>query len=160
MVSAGCAFAENRCGQMLDGVRWRVHGECIGSNEATDKTDPNPPTKMKTITRKDTIAKIRASLGVKRLDPRRLFAIYDGAYTWIGDRADLDAKDARDLRAINVRGCRPDRNGPETTDGIDYNDVCRRVPCIASDCGAGIVAMENLPEDWRDGSALGGIAPL
>jgi hypothetical protein len=112
------------------------------------------------IAHKQTIARIRAKVGVKRLDPRRLYLVDDGAYTWIGDRADLDAMDARDLAAINARGCRPDRHGPETTEGIDYDALCNRVPCLASNCGAGIVAMDDLPEDWRDGSALGEIAPL
>jgi hypothetical protein len=116
---------------------------------------------MKTTTRKDTLAKIRAALGVKRLDPRRLYVVHDGAYTWIGDRADLTAKDARDLAAINARGCRPDRNGPETTDNIDYDALCSRVSCLAaSHDSAGVVSWASLPEDWRDGSALGEIAPV
>jgi hypothetical protein len=76
---------------------------------------------MKPTTQQESLAKIRTTLGLKRLDPRRLFIVDDGAYTWIGDRADLTVKDARDLRAINDRGCRPDRHGPETTDGIDYD---------------------------------------
>jgi len=116
---------------------------------------------MKYTTRKDTLAKIRAALGVKRIDPRRLFVIDDGAYTWIGDRAYLTAKDARDLVAINARGCRPDRHGPETTDGIDYDAICNRVSCLAaSHNSAGVVSWDSIPDDWRDGSALGEITPL
>ena len=53
------------------------------------------------------LAKIRAKLGLSRLDPRRLYIVDDGAYCWIGDRADLSTADARALRAIDSAGGNP-----------------------------------------------------
>ena len=114
--------------------------------------------------KKQVIEEIRKTCGVKRIDPRRLFAVDDGACTWIGDRADLSAKDARDLRAVSAAGTRPDLADAETrrqADEADYDAICTRCRCIAATHGsAGPVRFEDLPEDWRDGSALGPIMPL
>jgi hypothetical protein len=110
-----------------------------------------------------TAAILRAKLNLKRLDPRRFFCVDDGAYTWIGDRADLTAADARALRAINRVGTRPDlATAAEhaAAQAADYSGICHRVPCIAASCSSGhTVKWEDLPESWRDGSALGDIAP-
>lgn len=106
------------------------------------------------------LAKIRAALRIKRLDPRRLYLVDDGAYHWIGDRGQLTAKTARQLIAIDRRGRRPDLYGRETTEEIDYDALCHAVGCIASSCGGHLVRMDDLPEDWRDGSSLGPISPL
>lgn len=100
------------------------------------------------MTKRDVIASVRAACGVRRLDPRRLFAVQDGDCTWIGDRADLDEKDARALRAI------------DETDEADYAAICSRCRCISATNGAGPVNWDDLPEDWQDGSALGPIRPL
>ena len=118
---------------------------------------------MKTTT-KSALAEIRDHLGVSRIDPRRLYQIDDGAYTWIGDRADLTAKDARALRAINRIGCRPDlatREERELAAATDYDALCGRCSCISATHGAaGIVRWDDLPRSWQDGSALGPIKPL
>jgi hypothetical protein len=111
-----------------------------------------------------TAATLRAELNTKRLDSRRLFFVDDGAYTWIGDRADLTAADARALRAIHRAGTRPDLATAaehSAAKAADYDAICNRVPCIASSCGSGrSVKWEDIPESWRDGSALGEIIPL
>lgn len=111
-----------------------------------------------------TASTIRTKLNLKRLDGRRFFAVDDGAYTWIGDRAELTAGDAAALRAINRVGTRPDLASPaekDAADAADYDAICGRVSCIAATHNsAGIVAWDALPESWRDGSALGEIAPL
>ena len=118
---------------------------------------------MKTKT-KAALATIRAKLSLRRLSARRLFRVNDGAYTWIGDRADLTAVDARDLRAIHVCGSRPEIADKATWarhKAADYDSICGRVPCIAATHGAaGIVRYEDLPADWQDRSALGPIEPL
>lgn len=113
---------------------------------------------------KTAIAKIRSALGLKRLDPRRFFAIDDGAYTWIGDRSDLTAADARALRAIDSVGSNParaTREEHELAHASDYDAICNRVKGIAGTQGVcGGPNWEDLPEGWRDGSALGPISPL
>lgn len=117
---------------------------------------------MKT-TETSAIAKLRAKLGVKRLAPRRLFMVDDGAHSWIGDRADLDASDARALRAVDLVGRRPDLADAAdraAAAAADYDAICGRVRALASTCGAGLVRMEELPEEWRRDRALGPIAPL
>lgn len=116
------------------------------------------------MTKQEVLAEVRKTCGVARLNPRRLFAVEDGACTWIGDRADLDARDARDLRAINAVGARPDLADAETrrmADAAHYDAICARCRCISATHGAaGPVDWDDLPEDWRDGSALGPISPL
>lgn len=117
-----------------------------------------------TPTEKSAIAEIRAALGVKRLDPRRLFLVDDGAYSWIGNRADLTAADAAALRAIHRVGTRPDlatKDERAIADAADYDAICNRATGLAGTDGVcGGVNWEDLPESWRDGSALGPIAPL
>ena len=118
---------------------------------------------MKTSTRK-ALRTIREKLGVMRLSPRRLYIVNDGAYLWIGDRADLSASDARALRAINSVGSDPSRaTRDERTecDAADYDAICGRCACVSAAHGAaGVARWEDLPEDWQDGSALGPISPL
>lgn len=113
---------------------------------------------------KTALAKIRSSLGLKRLDPRRLCMIDDGAYTWIGDRTDLTASDARALRAIDAVGSNPataTREEHEIASAADYDAICNRVTGLAGTQGVcGGPLWEDLPESWRDGSALGPISPL
>ena len=94
------------------------------------------------------ISDIRTKLNLKRLDPRRLFSVDDGAYTWIGDRADLTARTARILSNISA-----------STEG-EYAEACKACTNLASSCGSGDADFFDLPEDWRDGSALGPISPL
>jgi hypothetical protein len=104
---------------------------------------------MKNHTRK-ALAEIRIQLGVRRLDPRRLFLVDDGAVRWIQDRSWLSIRDAHALRVVNAAT----ECGAPIPAHINYDDVCRRVGCIASSCGSwGNWAA--LPESWRDGSALG-----
>ena len=118
---------------------------------------------MTTDTR-TAIAKIRAKLGLSRLDPRRLYIVDDGAYCWIGDRADLTAADARALRAIDSIGGNPanaSRDDRETAEAADYDAICNRCSAIAgTDGSCGLVDWDDLPESWQDGSALGPISPL
>lgn len=118
---------------------------------------------MNTAT-KEAIATIRSKFSIKRLSPRRLFLIDDGAYTWIGDRADLSVKDAAALRAIHRIGTRPDLADADTkaaADAADYDAICNRVSAVAgTDGSCGIVDWDDLPESWRDGSDLGELAPL
>ena len=113
---------------------------------------------------KEAIATIRTKLCLKRLAPRRLYLVDDGAYTWIGDRADLTAADARALRAINSVGGNPanaSRYDRETADAADYDAICSRCSAISgTDGSCGLVDWDDLPEDWQDGSALGPISPL
>jgi hypothetical protein len=118
-------------------------------------------------TEKEAIAAIRAALKLSRLNPRRLFLVNDGAYRWLGDRSELDAKTASMLAFAHREGTRPDlitREEREDADrrwGADwYSRACERVTNIASVCGCGIVSFDELPEDWQDGSALGPIKPL
>ena len=110
------------------------------------------------------LAKIRAKLGLFRLDPRRLYIVDDGAYCWIGDRTDLSAADARALRAIDSVGGNPanaSRDDRETAEAADYDAICNRCSAIAGTDGAcGLVDWDDLPESWQDGSALGPISPL
>ena len=116
------------------------------------------------MNKQQVMDEVRKTCGVKRISPRRLFAVDDGAYTWIGDRADLSASDARDLRAIHAVGNRPDLADAETkdrADRADYDAICTRCRCISASHGsAGNVEFSDLPEDWQDGSALGPIMPL
>jgi len=118
---------------------------------------------MNTKTR-TALAAIRSNLSLSRLDPRRLYIIGDGAYTWIGDRADLTAADARSLRAIDSVGGNPanaSRDARETAEAADYDAICNRCSAIAgTDGSCGVVNWDDLPESWRDGSALGPISPL
>lgn len=121
---------------------------------------------MKSTHRK-AIEVIRERLGVKRLNPRRLFLIDDGAYRWIGDRSELDAKTAAMLAFAHNEGNRPDSITREEREDADrrwgadwYSRACDRVTNIASVCGCGLVAFYALPESWQDGSALGPIHPL
>jgi hypothetical protein len=97
---------------------------------------------------KNAVAEIRKFLQVSRLDPRRLFIVDDGQYCWIGDRDDLTAEDARTL-------CDLDGASEE-----EYAAICGRVRPLAVVSGHGVVSWDELPESWRDGSALGPIAPL
>lgn len=98
---------------------------------------------------KTAISKIRAALGLKRLDPRRLFLVNDEGGKWIGDRAELTANQARDLSDLRKCSVR------------DYEDACAALTNIAAVNAVGIVAnWDDIPEDWRDGSALGPILPL
>lgn len=109
------------------------------------------------------LAKIRAKLGLSRLDPRRLYNVDDGAYCWIGDRADLSTADARALRAIDSVGGNPanaSRDDRETAEAADYDAICNRSKAIAGTDGSGLVDWADLPESWQDGSALGPISPL
>ena len=107
------------------------------------------------------IACIRARLGLRRLDPRRLYLVDDGAYLWIGDRADLTAPLARCLRAAHRVGSRPDLATASDRAAADgYDAACSVVRNLASVCGGGLVSWDDLPESWRDGSALGPIRPL
>ena len=117
---------------------------------------------MTTDTR-TALAKIRAKLGLSRLDPRRLYIVDDGAYCWIGDRTDLSAADARALRAIDSVGGNPanaSRDDRETAEAADYDAICNRSKAIAGTDGSGLVDWDDLPESWQDGSALGPISPL
>ena len=86
------------------------------------------------------------------------------AYTWIGDRADLTAADARALRAIDSVGSNPaaaTREDRETADAADYDAICNRCSAISgTDGSCGMVDWHDLPESWQDGSALGPISPL
>jgi K+/H+ antiporter YhaU regulatory subunit KhtT len=108
-----------------------------------------PNTKKMKTTEKEAVSKIRAALDLKRLDPRRLFIVDDGDCKWIGDRAELTAKQARDLS--DILNCSTK----------DYNDHCSALTNISATKATGIVKnWEDLPEDWRDGSALGPILPL
>ena len=110
------------------------------------------------------LAKIRAKLGLSRLDPRRLYIVDDGAYCWIGDRADLSTTDARALQAIDACGRHPDRASlaeRAACNAADYDAICNRCDCLSASHGAaGVASWEDLPESWRDGSALGPISPL
>ena len=109
------------------------------------------------------IASIRSHLGLRRLDPRRLYLVDDGAYRWIGDRADLTSVSARCLRGIAALGTRPDRASEQNrvdADSSDYDAICGSVRNLASTCGGGLVDLADLPESWQDGSALGPIRPL
>lgn len=130
----------------------------------------NPPAtkrNMKTTT-KSAIAAIRRQLGVARLDPRRLYLVDDGAYRWIGDRAGLTADLARKIAFANRDGRRPDlvtqreRDEADARWGADwYSLACNSARCVAASHGsAGRADWDALPESWRDGSALGPIAPL
>ena len=116
------------------------------------------------MNKKQVMDEVRKTCGVKRISPRRLFSVDDGAYTWIGDRADLTAKTARDLRAIHSIGSRPDlatAEDRETAEAADYDALCGGCRCISATHGsAGNVEFPDLPEDWQDGSALGPIMPL
>lgn len=122
---------------------------------------------MKTATRA-ALAAIRRQLGVARLDPRRLYLVYDGAYHWIGDRAALTAELARKMAFAHREGCRPDlvtqreRDEAQEKWGADwYSLACNSARCVAASHGsAGRADWDALPESWRDGSALGPIAPL
>jgi len=117
---------------------------------------------MKT-SEKEAIRSIRETLSLTRLDPRRLYLVDDGAYQWIGDRAELTAATARQLRAIHEVGSHPDRVDPQTrciADEADYDAICSDTLTIAATCGGGIVAWTSLPDDWRSGYALGDISPL
>ena len=113
---------------------------------------------------KQAIALIRESLGLRRIDPRRLYMINDGADSWIGDRGKLDDSDASALRAIHSVGSRPDlatSDELEEADEADYDSICNRVGCLAASHGsAGVCDFFDLPDDWQDGSALGPISPL
>lgn len=113
---------------------------------------------MKNSTRK-AIAEIREKLGLKRINPRRLYMVDDGAYSWIGDRADLTSADARLLKRVDFEGRRPDLAGKPQISAEDYSDACGRCRAIAGTHSSGAL-WENLPESWRDGSALGPISPL
>ena len=109
------------------------------------------------------IASIRSRLGLRRLDPRRLYLVDDGAYRWIGDRADLTSVSARCLRGITALGTRPDRASEQDradADSADSGAICESARTLASACGGGLVALADLPEAWQDGSALGPIRPL
>ena len=110
------------------------------------------------------LAKIRAKLGLFRLDPRRLYIVDDGAYCWIGDRADLSTADARALQAIDACGRHPDRASlaeRAACNAADYDAICNRCSAIAgTDGSCGLVDWDDLPESWQDGSALGPISPL
>lgn len=111
------------------------------------------------------VAKIRAKLSLKRLAPSRLYSVNDGAYTWIGDRADLNTADARYLAALHRWAENPSDGKPAVLEAEEedehYSDVCSRCTCFAATHGgAGIVSWDDLPEDWQDGSALGPISPL
>lgn len=107
---------------------------------------------------------IREKLNIKRIDPRRFYLVNDGAYRWIGDRANLSAATARELCAIDRCGTRPDLASAEEqamAESSDYNTICAGVACLSAQHGAaGWVAWDALPEQWRDGTALGPIAPL
>lgn len=105
------------------------------------------PTKM-TTENKEAIAEIRAKLGVNRLDPRRLFSVEDGVDTWIGDRANLTARTARILNDIAA------------ATEEEYAEACAACPCLSSVQGNGDITWADLPESWRDGTALGSISPL
>jgi hypothetical protein len=100
-----------------------------------------------TADEKSAIAEIRAALKLKRLDPRRLYIVDDGAYSWIGDRAELTAENARILSDV--------KNSTEE----QYEAACR-CRCLAASHGGGDANFFDLPESWRDGSALGPISPL
>ena len=100
-----------------------------------------------TADEKAAIAEIRSALKLKRLDPRRLYIVEDGAYSWIGDRAELTAANARILSDV--------KNSTEE----DYEKACR-CRCLAASHGGGDANFFYLPESWRDGSALGPISPL
>ena len=111
------------------------------------------------------LSSIRAALGLRRLSPRRLCLVDDGAYRWIADRADLTARRARILARVTEMARRPDRaarNARETSYAamVGYDAVCGSVRNIASTCGSGLVSWDDLPESWQDGSALGPIQPL
>jgi len=115
---------------------------------------------MKTSSAKTAIA-IRQWLSVKRIHPRRLYMVEDGAYRWIGDRADLSAPDARALKAITDYATDPSRHPADGISAEAYTEICGRCPCLAATHGAaGIVSWEDLPEDWQSGFALGPIAPI
>ena len=101
-----------------------------------------------TADEKAAIAEIRIALKLKRLDPRRLYIVDDGAYSWIGDRAELSAADARILRDV--------KNSTEE----EYAAACSHVRALASSDGCSDADFFDLPESWRDGSALGPISPL
>lgn len=106
-----------------------------------------PTTTTNTADEKAAIAAIRAALKLKRLDPRRLYIVDDGAYSWIGDRAELTESNARILRDV--------KNSTEE----QYEEACR-CRCLAASHGGGAANFFYLPESWRDGSALGPISPL
>lgn len=115
---------------------------------------------MTNATRK-ALANIRRQLGVSRLDPRRLYSVSDGAYTWIGDRADLSRPDARALRAIDRYATDPSRYPADGVTAEEYTDICGRCPCVSATHGAaGVANWDDLPQSWRDGSALGPCRPL
>lgn len=108
-----------------------------------------------------SIASIRSRLGLRRLDPRRLYLVDDGAFRWIGDRADLTASLARCLRGAHRVGSRPDLATALDRAAADgYDAACGEVRAVASVCGSGLVSWDDLPESWKDGSALGPIRPL
>ena len=112
---------------------------------------------------KYAIDQIKVAIKVKRLDPRALFLVDDGAYQWIGARRHLTVKTASQLSAITRVGARPDCADSEdyaTADAGDYDDLCDCTPQIASSCGCGLVCMDDLPDSWQDGSALGPISPI
>lgn len=109
------------------------------------------------------INEIKSSLKLSRLDPRRLFIVDDGAYKWIGDRADLTQDNASKLYIINRVATRPDlatREERDISSAATYDQLCRDIPAIAATCGGGLVTFDDLPEDWQDGDALGPISPL
>jgi hypothetical protein len=101
-----------------------------------------------TTIEKNAVAEIRRFLEVSRLDPRRLFLCDDGQYCWIGDRAELTAEDAWTLGDL------------DDASEEEYAAICGRLRPLAVVSGHGVVRWEDLPESWRDGSALGPIAPL
>ena len=111
------------------------------------------------------LSSIRAALGLRRLSPRRLCLVDDGAYRWIADRADLTARRARILTRVTELARRPDRAARAAREtsyatAVGYDAICGYVRNIASTCGSGLVSWDDLPETWRDGSALGPIQPL
>ena len=120
---------------------------------------------MTTTTTDTALASIRAALGLRRLNPRRLCLIDDGAYRWLADRADLTARRARIFARVTEMARRPDRStlvarAASRRAAWAYDEVCGSVRNIASTCGSGLVSWDDLPESWRDGSALGPIQPL
>ena len=117
-----------------------------------------------TTAEKNAVREIAKKLDVRKVDPRRFYFVNDGAYCWIGDRADLNAADARYLSALHRFAARPDEGKPDELareKDDHYPDICGRTKCIAASHGsAGYVDFDDLPESWQDGSGLGPIRPL
>jgi len=122
---------------------------------------PAEPGKEDTMNKeyRDAIASLRKELGVKRLDPRSLVKVDDGAMCWLTTRKRLRAAPLwarRCLAKSDREGRRPDRYSyPETRDEDDngnhnpkgYTAACSHVACLSA-CGD--YPHHELPDEFME----------